>query len=117
MVPGLHVMIDDDTAPQPVIPGPVFPQGKDYQHLKVYLTTTDLPIEVCVAQHEAEALVSYLVTTDKAQFAITDDSDALAFLSPQTVFHYGKDSASVVSLQDILQGLSMTPARFQTFCI
>ena len=85
-------MIEDDTGPKLAGPkGPVFPQVEDYLRLQTFLKNLarekQLNIEVRIAQHEAEALVSHLVFVRDVDFAITDDSDAFAFLCPQTVLH------------------------------
>lgn len=93
--------------------GIMFPTFKEYATLKLKLDS--LGYLTKQAKYEAEALCAYLVKTDIAWCAITEDTDAIAFGSKKTIIKYFEDPLEA-DLDLILDGLQLNQRQFIEFC-
>lgn len=94
--------------------GLMVPTASDYEKLFNCLQLRGF--EVARAKYEAEALCAYLVISEKAWCAITEDTDAIAFGCPRTIFKFSTEEPLVADLQEILSGLKFTRAQFIDLC-
>ena len=67
------------------------------------------------AKFEAEALCAHLTCIGTAEYAITEDTDSLAFGATKTIFKFF-DGPVVVSLEETLVTLDLTPQQFTELC-
>jgi 5'-3' exonuclease len=107
--------IDARGTPDHTIEGRSSPGKQDYALVRETLKDDD----VRIAQYEAEALCAYLVHTEQAWAAMTDDTDSFAYLCPRTIVKASMNvrSALVVDLASILSATNLTPDQFQQFCV
>jgi exonuclease-1 len=72
----------------------------------------------CVAPYEADSQIAFMVASGLADFAITDDSDLLAYCCPDTVFKLNlRGECQTAHLTNILTSLSMSKDEFIDLCI
>ena len=69
------------------------------------------------AKGEADILMASMVAHGKADAAMTEDADLLAFGCPVIWKKFKKSSVEIVTLKETLEGLQMDQERFQQFCI
>jgi flap endonuclease-1 len=93
--------------------GILFPTFKEYATLKGKLDS--LGYTTKQAKYEAEALCAYLVKTDVAWCAITEDTDAIAFGSKRTILKYFEEPQEA-NLDFILEGLELNQQQFIELC-
>ena len=91
------------------------PLYEDYEALKESLKL--LNIEICVAQYEAEALCSYLVKSGRASAVLTEDTDAIAYLSDAVILKWNSDNEIVVLIDEICSSLDLQQNQFQELCV
>lgn len=110
-------LCDEVDTPQEhvVVPLPDAPCSADYAQVRLTLANDD----VRVAQYEAEALCSFLVSTNQAHAALTNDTDAFAYLCPRVILNASVNlgGARVVETHALVQELGVTPTQFQTMCV
>ena len=94
--------------------GIMWPTKKDYECLRIKLNENGFLTRV--AKYEAEALCAHLCATGQAYCAVTEDTDALAFGSPNTIFKLFSGDAMMINLCDIQTELNMTSDQFIDFC-
>ena len=94
--------------------GLMVPTAADYEKLFNFLQVQGF--EVARAKYEAEALCAYLVISEKAWCAITEDTDAIAFGCPRTIFKFSTEEPLLADLDEILCGLKFTRAQFIDLC-
>lgn len=86
-----------------------------------YMEVRDLLYEdtLFTAKHEAEALCSYLVHQGQAYAALTNDSDAFAYICPRTILGTSMTftNAKIVHMEEILRDLKVSEFQFQKFCV
>jgi len=109
------VFRDDEIEVEKSSPPSTKPIAEDYMALK--LAFQSLGIETRTAKYEAEALCSQLCRSGEVDCVITEDSDALAYLSPITILHVGTLEEEVVELNTLLSSLNLTGDQFQDFCV
>lgn len=69
------------------------------------------------AKGEADILMANMVIQGKADAAMTEDGDLLAFGCPVIWKKFKKNSVEIVTLKETLSGLNMSLELFQQFCI
>ena len=91
------------------------PTGNDFQFIKDLLG----PENIRFAKFEAEALCSYMVHTGECYAAVTDDSDALAYLCPRIIQQASMNMqrAKCIILDDILTEANITAKHLQEMSI
>ena len=88
---------------------------EDYEAFKNGLNI--LNIKSFTAQYEAEALCSYLVLNKQASAVLTEDSDAIAYLSDAVILKWKSDDEVVILIDQICIDLNLTKDQFQDFCV
>jgi 5'-3' exonuclease len=91
------------------------PIAEDYLAFK--LAIENLGIKTRKAKFEAEALCSMLCLNGEVDCVITEDSDALAYLSPLTMLHVGTADEVVIHMKHLLELLHLSQEKFRDFCV
>jgi 5'-3' exonuclease len=91
------------------------PQTRDFDFIKEILGKDNIRM----AKYEAEALCSYMVFTGECYAAVTDDSDAIAYLCPRIIQHasLNMQRAKIVSIGDIMEEGKLTANLLQEMCV
>lgn len=78
-----------------------------------------LNIQYIIADGEAEKLCSYLCIKSVVDAVLSEDSDVLAYGSPNFMFRMNlkKESITVININKLLNDISMDLLEFQDFCI
>lgn len=69
------------------------------------------------AKGEADILMANMVSTGKADAAMTEDADLLAFGCPVVWRKFKKGTVEVIRLDEVLRGFDMDLDTFRQFCI
>ena len=69
------------------------------------------------AKGEADILMANMVASGKADAALTEDADLLAFGCPILWRKFKKGNIQVISLEKVLQGFNLNLDKFRQFCI
>ena len=72
----------------------------------------------CVAPYEADPQLAFMVASGLADFAISDDSDLLAYCCPNTVFKLNlRGECQTAHLTNIVKSLGISKEEFINLCI
>jgi hypothetical protein len=116
-----YVITNDNVGPcmnvsqEPVFQGLLFPTSREYAQLKIILEEHGHTIQT--AKYEAEALCAYLCSRGVVDAVLTEDSDAIAFGAPKTIFRFYQKDAFLVNFDDVLQILGLSKSSFQDMCM
>ena len=94
--------------------GLMFPTAKEYDLLRQKLDFNGFKTRK--AKFEAEALCAYLVKSDQAWCALTEDTDAIAFGSKRTILKYFSSEPVEADIDNILLGLEFNQEQFIELC-
>jgi 5'-3' exonuclease len=92
------------------------PNKSDYVKMKDALEKAGY--ECRTAKFEAEALCSYLCSTNVVHAVLTEDSDAFAYCAPFIILRYGnKNEAVIAETQKIIHKMNLTNESVVDLCV
>lgn len=91
------------------------PQREHYDAVREHLTR--MGAECVVAPTEAEKECAFMCAEGAVDVVLTNDTDALPFGAPLTLFQFGRPNAYLVRLDRLLAELRMDLTLFRHFCI
>jgi flap endonuclease-1 len=97
----------------PEFHGLMVPTKTEYASLKDFIVANGF--DARSAKYEAEALCAHLVANGEAWAALTEDTDAVAFGAPRSIFRFF-GTPILVDLNDTLQKLNFTYDQFVELC-
>ena len=72
----------------------------------------------CVAPYEADPQLAFMVASGLADFAVTEDSDLIAYCCPNTVFKLSlRGECQTVYLTSVIKSLSISKEQLTDMCI
>jgi 5'-3' exonuclease len=74
-------------------------------------------IVVLIAEHDGEALCSYLSASGQVEVVVSNDSDVFFFGCQRVLFKFTEQGGYLVQYEDILKGLGITSDEFIDLCL